>query len=163
MSALATGSKAPEFELPFHGGGQFSLYEALSTGSVALAFFKVSCPVCQYAFPFFDRMSKMLQSRGVTFIGVSQDDVKSTALFIKEFGITFPVVLDEEGYPVSNAFGLTNVPTLFLIGGSAVVENVMVGWSKQELQTIFDGYRDSANSQIVLFPPQEDVAEFKIG
>ena len=80
-----------------------------------LAFFKVSCPVCQYAFPFLERLHKAYGKKGVALVGVSQNDPKETAAFIKEFGVTFPVLLDpHESYPVSNAYGLTNVPTRVL-------------------------------------------------
>ena len=33
--------------------------------------------------------------------------------FAHEFGVTFPVLIDDAGYPVSNAYGLTSVPTYF--------------------------------------------------
>jgi hypothetical protein len=46
------------------------------------------------------------------------------------------VLLDSggNGYPVSNAFGISSVPTLFLIGRDAVVSRVMEGWSKREIE-----------------------------
>jgi len=52
MTALATGTKAPEFELKTLDGKKFSLRDELANGPVVLAFFKVSCPTCQYTFPF---------------------------------------------------------------------------------------------------------------
>ena len=56
MAALQAGVRAPEFSLPTVDGKHLSLAEALEKGPVVLAFFKVSCPVCQYAFPFYQRM-----------------------------------------------------------------------------------------------------------
>ena len=47
MPALDTGVMAPDFTLPTIDGEQVSLKEALQKGPVLLAFFKVSCPVCQ--------------------------------------------------------------------------------------------------------------------
>src|SRR5208337_2826206 len=55
MLALREGTKAPDFSLPALDGGKFSLQDALQKGQVLAVFFKVSCPVCQYAFPFFER------------------------------------------------------------------------------------------------------------
>jgi len=52
MAALSAGISAPEFNLPTIKGERFSLREALARGPVVAAFFKISCPVCQYAFPF---------------------------------------------------------------------------------------------------------------
>ena len=121
MAALTAGAKAPEFELKAMDGRRFQLRDELARGPVVLAFFKVSCPTCQYAFPFLERLHQAYGHRPsgdkeVRLVGVSQNDPKDTAAFTKEFGVTFPVLLDEIGkYPVSNAYGLTNVPTVFWI------------------------------------------------
>ena len=95
MAALAAGTKAPDFELKTLDGKQFSLSDELARGPVVLVFFKVSCPTCQYAFPFFERLHKAYGHKGVTLVGISQNDAKDTAAFNKEFGITFPVLLDD--------------------------------------------------------------------
>ena len=49
--ALACSIKAPEFRLKSTTGKPVILSEVLKRGPVVLAFFKVGCPVCQYAFP----------------------------------------------------------------------------------------------------------------
>src|SRR5579864_4220407 len=104
MAALDAGVRAPEFSLPTADGKQVTLHDALKKGPVLLAFFKVSCPVCQYAFPFYQRMYQANRDAGVSFIGVSQDNARDTQAFMKEFGITFPVALDDPAnYAVSNA------------------------------------------------------------
>ena len=58
MAALCTGNKAPEFDLKTLDGKRFSLSDELAHRPVVLAFFKVSCPTCQYALPFFERLHK---------------------------------------------------------------------------------------------------------
>ena len=55
MAALANGVAAPDFELKTLDGKSFSLSAELARGPVVLAFFKVSCPTCQYAAPFLER------------------------------------------------------------------------------------------------------------
>ena len=128
MTALATGTKAPEFELKTLDGKRFSLNEALAGGHVVLAFFKVSCPTCQYAFPLLERLFKAYGSKGITLVGVSQNDAKETAAFGKDFGVTFPLLLDDtRRYPVSNAYGLTNVPSIFWIAQDGEIEVSSVG------------------------------------
>jgi len=162
--ALDRGKKAPEIELPLLGGGNFSLAESLSKGRVALAFFKVSCPVCQYAFPYYERLYKKLQAKDITFVGVSEDNARDTAMFTKEFGITFPIALDPpDRYPVSAAYGLTNVPTLIVVGSTGVVEHSIVSWSKKELEELYREYLDSATAQSPLFDHSETVADFRAG
>jgi peroxiredoxin len=137
MAALTAGSKAPEFDLKAMDGKRFVLREELARGPVVLAFFKVSCPVCQYAFPFLERLERAYGHTGVRIIGVSQNDPKQTAAFTKEFGVTFPVLLDDrETYPVSNAYGLTNVPTVFWIAQDGEIEVSSVGWVKSSKTSI---------------------------
>src|SRR5271169_2620182 len=137
MAALTVGAKAPAFELAPLEGPRFSLAENLTHGVVVLAFFKVSCPTCQYAFPFLERLHKAYRQNGVSLFGVSQNNPKDTAAFNKEFGITFPVLLDDtDSYPVSNAYGLTNVPTIFWIAEDGEIEVSSVGWVKADFEEI---------------------------
>src|SRR3982074_808617 len=137
MTALTVGAEAPDFQLKSMDGKRFSLQEELGRRPVVLAFFKASCPVCQYAFPFLERLHKAYGQTKVTLVGVSQNDPQQTAAFSKEFGVTFPVLLDEQdSYPVSNAYGLTNVPTVFWIGQDGEIEISSVGWDRKEIEQI---------------------------
>lgn len=132
MAALTPGTTAPDFTLRGMDGKEFSLHEALAGGPVMLAFFKVSCPVCQYTFPFIERIYKAYGNHNLTIVGVSQNDKKETAAFLKEYGVTFPVLLDDTSkYPVSNAYGLTNVPTIFWIAQDGGIEISSVGWERK--------------------------------
>ena len=165
MAALTAGTKAPEFQLKTMDGKRFSLHEELARRPVVLAFFKVSCPVCQYAFPFLERLHKAYGNKGVALVGVSQNDPKDTAAFIKEFGVTFPILLDpQKDYPASNAYGLTNVPTLFFIGQDGEIEVSSVGWVKSDFEEIAREMAETAAaSPVVIFRPGEQVRDFQAG
>jgi peroxiredoxin len=121
--------------------------------------------VCQYTFPYLERLYKAHGSRKITIVGISQDNQQNTAAFLKEYGVTFPTLLDDpNGYTVSNAYGLTNVPSLFLIGQDGVIEISSVGWVKQEVEDI--NRRLAAAQQMPLAPifkPGEDVRDFRAG
>jgi peroxiredoxin len=165
MSALAIGTKAPEFDLKTLDGKRVSLSDELARGPVVMVFFKVSCPTCQYALPFFERLYKAYGRKGVTLVGVSQNDAKDTAAFNKEFGVTFPVLLDDpRSYPASNAYGLTNVPTIFWIAQDREIEVSSVGWLKADFEEI--NRRMAEGGKITLasvFKPGEDVLDFRAG
>ena len=165
MAALTTGTKAPEFKLKTLDGKPFSLGEALTDGAVVLAFFKVSCPVCQYAFPFLERLHKAYRQKGHRLIGVSQNDAKETTAFNKEFGVTFPVLLDDmRSYPVSNAYGLTNVPTLFWIAEDGGIEVSSVGWVRADIEEISRRMAESGRiAPAAIFKPGENVRDFQAG
>jgi peroxiredoxin len=165
MAALTAGTKAPDFTLPTIGGKKFSLHDALRRGPVLVAFFKVSCPVCQYAFPFLERLHKAYGVDKITIVGVSQDNQRDTAAFLKEYGVTFGTALDDpKGYAVSNAYGLTNVPTFFLIAQDGTIEISSVGWVKQEVDDINSRFaRLQQAPPVPVFKPGEDVRDFRAG
>lgn len=165
MAALATGTKAPEFELKTLDGKRFALREELARGPVVLVFFKVSCPTCQYALPFYERLYKVYGRKGVALVGVSQNDAKDTAAFVKEFGITFPVLLDDtRSYPASNAYGLTNVPSVFWIGQDGEIEVSSVGWVKSDFELVNRKMAEADKVSLsVVFKPGEDVRDFRAG
>ena len=164
MTALATGLKAPNFDLKTLDGKSFSLNDELSRGPLVLAFFKVSCPTCQYAFPFLERLHKAYGASAKIF-GISQNDAKETAAFIKEFGVTFPVLLDDtHSYPVSNAYGLTNVPTIFWIAEDGEIEVSSVGWVKADYEAINRKLAETGKvAPAIVFKPGEEVREFRAG
>jgi peroxiredoxin len=165
MAALNPGTTAPDFSLQTMDGKQFSLRAALSRGPVLAAFFKISCPTCQYAFPFLQRIYAAHGNKNVTVVGVSQNEKKDTAAFIKEYGVTFPVLLDDTTtYPVSNAYGLTNVPTIFWIAQDGEIEVCSVGWVRKDIEEL--NQRAAEASGDGLKPPfrrDEQVADFRAG
>src|SRR6204780_5832108 len=165
MSALTAGTKAPEFELKAMNGKTFVQRDELAQGPVVLAFFKVGCPTCQYAFPFLERLEQAYGHQGVRLVGVSQNDPKHTADFTKEFGVTFPVLLDERHtYPVSNAYGLTNVPSIFWIAQDGEIEISSVGWLKADFEAISRKMAEARNiPPQSVFKPGEDVRDFRAG
>jgi peroxiredoxin len=165
MAALSTGKKAPEFTLQATDGSSFSLKDALAKGPVVAAFFKISCPTCQYAFPFLERIYKAYGGKNVTIVGISQNTKKDTVSFLREFGIRFPVLLDDAGnYPVSNAYGLTNVPTIFWIAQDGEIEVSSVGWARREIAEINAKAAEAVASGVKpVFHAGEQVAEFRAG
>jgi peroxiredoxin len=165
MTALATGTTAPAFDLKTLEGKRVSLNDELARGPVVLAFFKVSCPTCQYAFPFLERLHKAYRQKGVALFGVSQNEAKDTAAFIKEFGITFPILLDDtHSYPVSNAYRLTNVPTIFWIAQDGEIEIASVGWLKAEYEEINRKMAEAGRiAPAAVFRPKEEVLDFRAG
>jgi len=165
MTALATGVTAPDFELKTLDGKRFSLKNELAHGPVVLAFFKVSCPTCQYAFPFLQRLHKAYGDKGVRLVGISQNGATETAAFAKEFGVSFPLLLDPVGsYPASNVYGLTNVPSIFWVAEDGEIEVSSVGWVKADFEQINRKMAEYQKiSAATLFKAGEDVRDFKAG
>jgi peroxiredoxin len=133
---LKTGQKAPPFTLADMGGVRVSLAGLLTAGPVVLGFFKVSCPVCQYAFPFLERLHR--GPAGLRFVGISQDPPAATDYFLKDYGITFPTLIDDSAnrYAASNAFRISTVPSIFLIEPDGTIGEAADGFDKAFLERL---------------------------
>jgi len=153
---LEAGAHAPTFQLPRLEGGETSLAAITAVGPALLAFFKISCPVCQLAFPFLERLH---QPGKLPVYGISQNNARDTREFAKRYGVTFPMLLDLEstGFPVSNAYGLTNVPTLFLVEPVGSIAKTIHGWNKQEMAAL------GATNGVSVFRPEDNAPEWKAG
>ena len=164
MTHIVAGNTAPGFSLRSLDQKEFSLRTLLERGPVVAAFFKVSCPVCQFTFPIVERLNKRYGTSGVTFLGISQDDANSTKKFASEYGVTFPMVRDEDGYPVSNAYGLTTVPTIFLIEPDGEVKISSMGFDRKDLETIASELAERRKIALTpLFRPDEVIPANKPG
>jgi peroxiredoxin len=165
MAALTVGTTAPDFTLQTMDGKSFSLREALAHGPVVAAFFKISCPTCQYAFPFLQRLYEAHRSKQIAIVGISQNTKKDTAAFIKQYGVTFPVLLDDMNtYPVSNAYGLTNVPSVFWIAQDGEIEISSVGWIRKDMEELNQRAAEtSGDAAKPLFRAAEEIADFRAG
>ena len=132
---LATGARAPEFRLARLDAGDASLHELIANGPILLAFFKITCPVCQLTFPFLERLHV---PGTLPIYGVSQNDAEDTLEFNRRFGVTFPTLLDREenGFAASNAFGVSSVPTMFLIERDGTISRIVEGWVKSEIERL---------------------------
>lgn len=152
---LAAGSPAPGVSLTGVSGDAFSL--AGATTPVLLAFFKVSCPTCQFTFPYLERIAA--STAGLAVVGICQDNTKAAAEFARAFGLSFPIYLDkpEAGYPASNAYQITQVPSLFLVEAGRISAAVS-GFSRGDLEAI--ARRFGAASP---FAPGEKVPDFRPG
>jgi len=166
MAHIVAGNVAPNVSLKSLDGKEVSLANALQKGPVLLAFFKIGCPVCQFTFPFLERLYQRYKSPNLTIVGISQNGPEKTAAFNKEYGVTFPVLLDEESkrYVVSNAYGLTMVPTLILADTNGSVLVSSMGFVKADIESIANQFAERAKiSKAPLFLPIEPVPAVRPG
>ncbi len=144
---LGPGDPAPIFTLPDVNGTPVS-----PAGRRLLVFFKISCPVCQLAQPFLNRLA----AGGLPVVLISQDDAELTPYFLRQFAVQSPTLIDDEaaGYPVSNAYGIESVPSIFLVGDDDVIDAATSGFVKADFAAL--GGPD-------LFEPGDDVPAWRPG
>ncbi len=138
MAASDRGNVRAGFPIANDGRKAILLARGAHTWPCGRSFFQISCPVCQYAFPFLERIYKAHGGKNVTIVGVSQNEKKGAAAFIEEFGLTFPILLDDtNAYPVSNAYGLDRTRTQQVFSGLGRVEKLKSscgGWERKAVE-----------------------------
>ena len=114
MVPLTPGSTAPPIP------------DADLSGLTAVVFYKVTCPTCQVAAPVMERLARAQAER---FVAVAQDPPDRARSFASEHGLTFSARSDEPPYPVSDAYGIRTVPTVFAVQDGTVVD-VAESWDR---------------------------------
>jgi peroxiredoxin len=153
---LDPGTRAPDFRLSRLEGGEASFAELAGGGRVLLVFFKVTCPTCQLTMPFLER----LHAGGTLAIcGISQNDAAVTREFNSYFGVSFATLLDaeDEDFPASNAYGVSSVPSMFLVEPDGVVSRVIEGWNRKDMESLGEA------AGMTLFRPEDNVPAWKPG
>jgi peroxiredoxin len=163
MKQLQTGTPAPDFQLNSLTGQIFRLNDALRAGPVALVFYKASCPTCQLTFPYLQTIHSSLSADfGNKLWGISQDEIAETTEFVHQFGIQFPILLDEHPYPVSTAYGVEFVPTVIIVGSDGMIQHSDYGFSKSTLSRVAALGGENA-VPLTLFPPNDGLPERRPG
>jgi thiol-disulfide isomerase/thioredoxin len=133
-------------------------------GETLLGVFKTTCPTCELAWPYLERIRKLGQGGGLTVLAVSQDDPLTTQRFYANLGISIPTVYDAEPWPASEALGLTSVPTFLLVGSDGTVRDTAVGFQRHKMEEFADeAARLAGRSAPALFSSNENVPAIKPG
>lgn len=120
---VAEGRVAPEFELPLLDGGGTLSSDELRGKPVVMNFFASWCLPCREEAPLLERLSREYAEE-VVFVGVNVqgglpttllDSQKGAEEFVEEFGITYPVVVDEDGDLAESLMDFYGLPQTFFI------------------------------------------------
>ena len=127
--ALATGTPAPEFDLPVLDGGRLSL--ASQRGhAVVVTFWGTWCPPCRDEFPQLVRVHREQHTLGLQVLAVNgldqESGTKPIQKFVSRYGVTFPVLLDERGR-MRELYHITGLPMTVFIDSAGVIRRVNTG------------------------------------
>lgn len=132
MAQLEFG-EAPDFELKDGNGRSRRLARATSDNPVVLVFYHSECPTCEFAMPWIQEIYS--QGSGEIW-GISQDDPETTRSFARQTGLGFEVLIDEEPYAVSSAYGIEFVPAIFIVEDNGRIAWSDYGFSRQTFDRI---------------------------
>ena len=112
------------------------------TGKVVfLNFWATWCGPCRDEMPSMETLYNRYRDRGLEILAVNSGESQSQVnTFMKEYGLSFPVVLDSDSR-VSQTYGIQGIPTTFLIDRQGKIILRVVGslhWDTPEVFAAFD-------------------------
>ena len=163
MAGLAVGARAPSFTLVGVDGKPYALAEALSGGPVLLAFFKTGCPACDLAAPYLARLAAAYAG-GWQLWAILQDPRAETAAYAQRFSLSFPVLADGDGYPISRAYDPPATPSFYLVETDGSIAYASHGFSKEDINELSGliAHHLGAERQVIA-PPDDGRPPFRPG
>jgi peroxiredoxin len=161
------GEPAPFPDLVFQDaeGIERDLRHVLLSGPLLMGIYKSSCASSKQMFPFLERLYQRYGAGGLTVLGISQDSANITRSFARRYGITFPIVIEGEEFPVSRAFEIAATPTVFLIEPDGTVAYTTMGFLKPGLDAMGNAVADAigALNEPLVTSADQDVPMFVPG
>lgn len=159
---LQVGTRAPEFKLRGLDGTSLWLPPHGSPLTLAL-FFKTTCPTCQYAWPYYERLHTAYNKAGLRVLGISQHDAERTSEYQAQYGATFPHLIDAE-FRASRAFDPPIVPTGFLIDARGSIIETVESWSSERVNALSEHIAKELVVDVrQIVRPQDNALANKIG
>lgn len=125
--ALDPGARAPEIGMRDLQGNQVTM-ASLRGRVVVVDFWASWCEPCADSMPVYQRLYDTYRERGLTIVGVSQDQrVDNARSFATRHHLAFPVVFDE-GHAVANRYRPPRMPTSYVIDRGGIVRHVHAGF-----------------------------------
>ncbi len=128
IPAPQQGFLAPDFTLETLAGESITLSE-LRGKAVLLNFWATWCPPCRAEMPAFQQAYQDYSDQDFVILAVNaiqQDNLAAIHEFQAEYGLSFPIVLDNDGN-VSRAYQVRSLPTSFFIDKDGVISEVVIG------------------------------------
>jgi len=136
------GDSVVPFELETLGGTMAGTADFKGKPMV-INFWGTFCPPCVEETPALQRMYEKYKDQGVVILGVNlgEKDLVRVSQFVKEFDVTYPILLDPE-LLVRDRYGVRSYPTTFFVDASGKVREVKIGG-------MTEGYIDSSIQNII--------------
>lgn len=126
--APVAGHPAPDFTLKTPDGRKISLSD-FKGQPVIINFWATWCGPCRVEMPHLQAAYEAHQADGLVVLGVNlteRDSPQHVPDFLAEFGLTFPVVLDEDG-SVAETYRVFGQPASIFVDKDGIIHQVFQG------------------------------------
>lgn len=140
LSEVQIGNPAPDFALLTLEGEKITLSDYQGK-KVILNFWATWCPPCKAEMPHMQSFYEKNKENGIEIIAVNLTKAEKhgkdkIADFIKEYGLTFPVPLDEDG-SIGMQYQAFSMPTSYIIDTKGIITQKIIGPMDEAMMETF--------------------------
>lgn len=132
-AAPQVGFPAPDFTLSTLEGETYALSD-FQGQAVLVNMWATWCPPCRAEMPAIEKMYQEYKDQGFVVLAVNsafQDNLADIPAFTFEYGLTFPILLDETG-DAGRAYAVLSLPSSYFINRLGVITEVVIGGPMSE-------------------------------
>ena len=130
---LRNHEPAPAFALPDLDGKIWNFPQDFQSQVVVVRFWADWCPFCAPEMRDIEPIQEELRDQGLRVLAVNvRQDRETAARFIARLGISYAVLLDEDG-ALARQYGVTGLPTSYFIDRSGRLHNRILGEAPMQL------------------------------
>jgi hypothetical protein len=140
----------PSHSLPDLEGVQRPLHMTWAEGPALILVGHRDCATTRLTLPFLDRIHTN-RPPGSSVVAVLQDDAAAARALMSDLGLSMPVLLEGDPFPLSAELKLRAAPTLMLVGRDGAIVKAAEGFSRIDL----DGLAVALGTTVPLFSPTD--------
>lgn len=118
--------KTPNFQLSGVSGETFKLSDYQGK-VVVLNFFETTCPICRDEVPELKATFEKHKENGLIIAAISMENIESLKPYAESLGIPYPVLSDSDGRVTLVGYGISQVPTFYVIDREGWIDRAFVG------------------------------------
>ena len=124
--AVKVGKEAPNFSLEQLNGPPIALSDLRGKG-VVLNFWGSWCEPCKKEMPDLQQQYEAYKDKGLVVIGINiGESPVAVEPFVKQFGLTFPILLDRQSQ-ITTLYRIGPIPSTYFIDADGKVKEIFIG------------------------------------